>query len=63
MLIQYTQIGSLDSAAQSRLKNAAASGTLQTNEAAQKYVVFEGKYFSLDSVQQLVSAKPQLLQG
>lgn len=60
MLIQQTPISALDSAAQARLR-AAARGLLQTNEAAQGYVMFEGKYFSVAAVQQLIGDGRQLL--
>ncbi len=62
MLIQYTQISSLDAAAQNRLKQA-ASGLLQTNEASQGYVLFEGHYISASDVRNLVGSKPQILKG
>lgn len=62
MLVQYTPITALDTVAQARLK-AAASGLLQTHEAMQGFVMFEGKYFSASAVQQLVATKPQILHG
>ena len=60
MLIQYTSINTLDSAAQTRLKQA-ASGLFQTNEAAQGYVMFEGNYFSVQDVRQLTGGGKQFL--
>lgn len=60
MLIQYTKISSLDAAAQQRLKQA-ASGLLQTNEATQGYVLFEGNYFSASEVRNIAGTKPQIL--
>lgn len=62
MLVEYTPITALDAAARERLKSA-ASGLLQTYEAQQGFVMFEGKYFSAASVQQLLGSKPQNLFG
>jgi hypothetical protein len=61
MLIQYTSIGALDASAILRLKQA-SSGLLQTTEAAQGYVLFEGKYFSVSDVRSLtIPPTPQIL--
>lgn len=60
MLIQYTQISELDNDAQKRLKQA-ASVLLQFAEAAQGYVMFEGKYFSVATVKLLTGGNRQLL--
>lgn len=62
MLIQYTQISSLDAASQTRLKYA-ATGLLQTNEAANGYVLFEGHYISAPDIRNFISSKPQMLKG
>jgi hypothetical protein len=62
MLVEYTPIASLDAAAQARLKQA-ASGLLQTNEAQNGFVFFEGKYFSVQSLQSLLSPQRQILKG
>ena len=62
MLVQYTQISALDTDAQERLKQA-ASGLLRTNEAHQGFVMFEGKYFSVQSVQALTGGQRQVLNG
>ena len=60
MLIQQTPISALDPAAQARLR-AAAHGLLQTNEAALGYVLFEGRYFSVAAVKQLIGDNRQFL--
>jgi hypothetical protein len=57
MLVQYTSIGTLDAAAISRLIQA-SSGLLQTSEAAQGYVIFEGKYYSVQDVRSLTPRPP-----
>ena len=62
MLVQYTKISELDDDARKRLKQA-ASGLLQFAEAAQGYVMFEGKYFSVGAVKLLTGGNRQLLNG
>jgi hypothetical protein len=61
MLIQYTAIASLDQASRARLAQA-ASGLMHTTEAANGYVMFEGKYFHVSEVQRLQGGSRQLLQ-
>lgn len=61
MLIQYTSTSSLDAATKARLAQA-SSGLMRTTEAAQGYVMFEGKYFSVAEVQSLGGSGRQLLQ-
>jgi hypothetical protein len=61
MLIQYTSTSSLDASTKARLA-AAASGLMRTTEAAQGYVMFEGKYFRVAEVQSLGGSGRQLLQ-
>jgi hypothetical protein len=64
MLIQYTSTSSLDASTKARLA-AASSGLLQTSEAAQGYVIFEGKYFSILEVRALTPRPPlqNLMEG
>ena len=61
MLIQYTSVSSLDSSTKARLAQAAA-GLMHTTEAANGYVMFEGKYFHVSEVQGLGGSGRQLLQ-
>lgn len=60
MLVQYTSVASLDAAAKARL-TAAASGLVNTMEAQRGYVVFEGKYFSVQEVNNLTGSGRQFL--
>lgn len=61
MLIQYTSVSSLDASTKARLAQA-ASGLMRTTEAANGYVMFEGKYFRVAEVQSLGGSGRQLLQ-
>jgi hypothetical protein len=60
MLIQQTPITSLTPDQVQRLRQA-ASGLLQTNEAALGYVMWEGKYFSTAAVRSLAGDNRQFL--
>jgi hypothetical protein len=64
MLVQYTPTSSLDADTRARLA-AAASGLMCTAEAAQGYLVFEGKYFSILEVRALTPRPPlqNLMEG
>ena len=60
MLVQQTPINSLTPEQQQRLKQA-ASGLLQTNEASLGYVMWEGRYFSVNAIKQLSGDNRQFL--
>lgn len=60
MLVQQTPITSLTQDQLQRLKSA-ASGLLQTNEAALGYVMWEGKYFSVNAIKTLAGDNRQFL--
>lgn len=62
MLVEYSSIDDLDSAAKERLKQAAV-GLLYTYEASQGYVMFEHKCYSAKAVRALTESKPQILKG
>lgn len=59
MLIQYAHLNALDDAAKARLR-ASLSGLLQTAESV-GYVMFEGQYYSLASIQMLAAGRTQFL--
>ena len=60
MLVQYTSVSSLDSAARQRLI-AQAQSLLLTNEASRGHVMFEGKYFSANEVRAAASSNRTFL--
>ena len=62
MLVKYTPISSLSTESKARLKQS-ASGLLQTNEAAQGFVMFEGHCISVIEVRQLSGGERQILKG
>ena len=60
MLVTYTPVSSLDSAARQRLI-ARAQSLLLTNEASRGHVMFEGKYFSANEVRAAASSNRTFL--
>lgn len=60
MLVTYTPVSSLDSAARQRLI-AQAQSLLLTNEASRGHVMFEGKYFSANEVRTAASSNRTFL--
>ena len=60
MLVTYTPVSSLDSAARQRLI-AQAQSLLLTNEASRGHVMFEGKYFSANEVRASASSNRTFL--
>lgn len=60
MLVTYTPVSSLDSAARQRLI-AQAQSLLLTNEASRGHVMFEGKYFSANEVRAAASSNRTFL--